>query len=576
MAGITGLGSGIDIGGIVKALVDAERAPKQSQLNRLEQATSSRISALGTMRSVIGEFSSTLSSLNKLSAFQKQTVSSTSSSVLTATGTGNLPAARFNMQVQQVASSSKAALQSVAGTSAATFNSGSLNISAGSTSIDIDVTATNNSLLGIRDAINTAGSSQSISASIVSDASGSRLVVSSNKTGAGNDIQVVSTADGVTQGANPLAALDFTSGTSSVQLPTFAAGATSTFKAGTLSLNNGTAALDISVAAEASLADIRDAINLDGAAQGFSATLESVDGGATRLIVQSNTAGPVTVTSSSPDSGLGDNNLSALNSVALSNARSIDMAKSAMFTVDGLSVVKNSNTITDVIEGITINLVAAQSAEDITAGKTVDVVVGQDKASVRSSLQKFVEGYNKLMQTNNDLTAVVQVGEGKKPVTGPLLGDSSLRNLLTGLRKEMTQLGDQAGLSSLAELGITTQKDGKLSIDAVKMDEALAANYDKVAEFMTGEKGLMGRLEGIVKPYANDSGILGLRQKSLQTTLSSVDKQRSALDLRIEKVQERLFSQYNAMDMLVGRLQKTSESLANQLASLPGFVRKDK
>jgi flagellar hook-associated protein 2 len=229
-----------------------------------------------------------------------------------------------------------------------------------------------------------------------------------------------------------------------------------------------------------------------------------------------------------------------------------------------------------VIEGITINLVAAQSAEDITAGKTVDVVVGQDKASVRSSLQKFVEGYNKLMQTNNDLTAVVQIGEGKKPVTGPLLGDSSLRNLLTGLRKEMTQLGDQAGLSSLAELGITTQKDGKLSIDAVKMDEALAANYDKVAEFMTGEKGLMGRLEGIVKPYTNDSGILGLRQKSLQTTLSSVDKQRAALDLRIEKVQERLFSQYNAMDMLVGRLQKTSESLANQLASLPGFVRKDK
>jgi flagellar hook-associated protein 2 len=93
---------------------------------------------------------------------------------------------------------------------------------------------------------------------------------------------------------------------------------------------------------------------------------------------------------------------------------------------------------------------------------------------------------------------------------------------------------------------------------------------------MTGEKGLMGRLEGIVKPYTNDSGILGLRQKSLQTTLSSVDKQRAALDLRIEKVQERLFSQYNAMDMLVGRLQKTSESLANQLASLPGFVRKDK
>ena len=575
MAGITGLGSGIDINSIVKALVDAERAPKQAQLDRLEQTTSSRISALGTMRSAIGEFSSALTSLNKLSAFQKQTVSSTNSSILTATSTGTIPAGRFSLQVQQVASSSKVALQSVSGTSAATFNSGKLTISAGSSSIDIDVTEDNNSLLGIRDAINTAGSSQGISASIVSDASGSRLVLSSSKTGAGNDIQVTATSDGVTQGANSLSALGFSSTASAVQLPSFSAGAAATFKAGTLSLTSGAVNLDIAVAADATLDDIRAAINLDGAGQGFSATLESVEGGAARLMVYSSSGDPVAVTSSSPDTGLGDNNLSALNSVSDSNARTIDTAKSAMFTVDGLAVVQDSNSVTGVIDGLTLNLVAAQSADDIAAGKTIDVTVGQDKGSVKSNLQKFVEAYNKLIQTNNDMTAVVQVGEGKKPVTGALLGDSSLRNLLSGVRKEMTRLGDESGLGSLAELGISTQKDGKLSIDTVKLDEALSSNYDAVATFMAGDDGLMGRLEAVVKPYADDDGILGQRQKSLQGTLSSVDKQKEALDLRIEKVQARLFSQYNAMDMLVGRLQKTSENLANQLASLPGLVKKD-
>lgn len=575
MAGITGIGSGIDIDSIVSALVNSERAPKQGQLDRLEKATTSRISALGSLRSVVGEFSSMLQGLNKASVFQKQTVTSSSPSVFTALATKDLPVGRFSLQVQQLASSSKVALQSVAGTSAATFNSGSLSISAGTSSIDIEVTAANNSLLGIRDAINTAGTSQGISASIVSDASGSRLVLSSSKTGEGNDLQVVATQNGTTQGANALTALGFAAGSSSVQLPSIAGGAASTFKEGTLSLSSGGVDLDVAVAADATLDDVRAAINAAGAGQGFSASLETVAGGAARLVVQSSNGDKVEVSSSSPDTGAGTNSLSALNSVAESNGRVIDTAQSAMFSVDGLSVVKASNSITDVIDGVTINLVSAQSADDLAANKTVDIVIAQDKGSVKSNLQKFVDAYNKLVQTSSELTAVVQVGEGKQPVTGPLLGDSSVRNLLTGLRKEMTQLGEQLGIGSLAELGITSQKDGKLSLDSAKLDNALLTKYDKLAEFMSGENGLMGRLEKVIKPYADNEGILGQRQKSLQGTLTSVDKQKEALDLRIEKVQARLYSQYNAMDMLVGRLKKTSENLAGQLASLPGFVKKD-
>ena len=189
MAGVSGIGSGIDIKSIVKALVDAERAPKQSQLDRLEKSTTSRISAIGTLRSVVGELSSTLQSLNKLSAFQKQTLTSSNTSILTATSSSTLTAGQFSLQVQQLASSSKVALQSVSGGTTATFGSGALTIGAGTASITVDVTAANNTLSGIRDAINTAGSSKGLSASIVTDASGSRLVLNSTKTGAGNDIR---------------------------------------------------------------------------------------------------------------------------------------------------------------------------------------------------------------------------------------------------------------------------------------------------------------------------------------------------------------------------------------------------
>lgn len=573
MVGITGIGSGIDIDSIVKAIVNSERAPKEAQLNRLEKATTSRISALGTMRSVISEFSTTLQSLNKLSAFQKQSVSSSNSSVLTATASSDVPVGKFSLQVQQLASSSKVALQSVTGGSAATFNTGSLTISAGTSSIDVDITEDNNSLLGIRDAINTAGSSQGISASIVTDASGSRLVLSSSKSGAGNDLQVVATQDGVTQGANSLKALAFSAGNSTAQLPIVAGGAAATFKDGTLNIASGAVNLAVAVDAEDSLDTIRQKINIDGAGQGISASIETVDGGA-RLVIQSSNAEALSVTATTDDLSLGDNSLSALASIAGSNSKTIDTAKSAILKVDGLSVVKLTNSISDVIEGVTINLVGAQSADDIAANKTVDINISEDKGSVRTNLQKFVDTYNKLIQTSNELTAVVPVGEGKAPVAGPLLGDTSVRNLLSGMRKELVQLGESSDVQSLAELGITTQKDGKLSINSTTLDSALAENYDKIAEFLAGEDGLMGRLEAVVKPYLGTEGVLQQREKGLQTTISSIDKQRVALDLRIEKVQERLYSQYNAMDMLVGRLQKTSESLANQLASLPGFVKK--
>ncbi|NQD92348.1 flagellar filament capping protein FliD [Pseudomonas sp. CrR25] len=575
MVGITGIGSGIDIDSIVKALVSAERAPKESQLGRLEKTTTSRISALGSLSSAVSEFGSTLASLNKLSAFQKQSVSSSSSSILTATATGDVPVGRFSLQVQQLASSSKVALQSVTGGSSATFNSGTLSISAGTASINVVIGEDNNSLLQIRDAINSAGDGQGISASVVTDASGSRLVLSSTKTGEGNDLQVAVTQDGVTQGANSLTALAFSAGSATAQLPSVAGGAGATFKEGTLKIVSGAIDLDVAIAADATLDDIRAAINSGGAGQGISASIETVDGNA-RLVVQSSNGEDLSITATTADTGAGNNSLSALASVVGSNGKTIDTAKSAMFKVDGLSVVKASNTVTDVIEGITINLVGAQSADDIAANKTVDINVSQDKGTVRSSLQKFVDTYNKLVKTTNDLTAVVQVGEGKSPVTGPLLGDTSVRNLLSGLRKELVQLGDSLGVQSLAELGITTQKDGTLNIDTTKLDTALTSNYDKVANFLAGENGLMGRLEGVIKPYTGTDGVLAQRDKGLKSTIADIDKQRAALNLRIERVQTRLYAQYNAMDSLVGRLQQTSESLANQLASLPGFVKKDK
>lgn len=488
MAGITGIGSGIKIDEIVTALVNAERAPKTNQLDRLEKQTTTRISAIGTLTGAMNSFKTALDALNKPALFESRTASTSNSSVLKATASSTAPAGSYSIQVQQLATSSKVALQSVSGGTAATFNSGTLEISAGSSSISVDITAANNTLAGMRDAINEAGKSSGISATIITDDSGSRLVLSSTKTGAGNDIKVVASEDGETTGSNLL--------TSQAFVP------------------------------------VEDPDN-EGA------------------FLKPNS-----------DSGAGG---------------VITQAKSAKLTIDGLQLVRDSNKIEDALEGVTLDLVAVQSATDLTDGKTINLTVGVDKSSVKTNLQKFVDAYNALVSSAAQLTAVVEV-EGSKPVAGPLVGDSTVRSVLAGLRNEIVKMtGDSdAGVRALADLGITTGKDGKLVIDDAKLTKALDENFEQVGAYLTGNDGLMGRLSSFVSDYVASEGVLKQRDSALRGTLKDIDKQRESLDKRITSLQDRLYAQYNAMDSLVGQLSRTSESLSNMLANLPGFVRKDK
>ena len=244
-------------------------------------------------------------------------------------------------------------------------------------------------------------------------------------------------------------------------------------------------------------------------------------------------------------------------------------------SIDGLELVRNTNRIEDALEGVTLDLAAAQSSTDLADGKTISVTVGVDKGAVKTNLQKFVDAYNALISTTSQLTAVVPV-DGGKPVTGPLLGDSSIRNVLSSLRNEMVNLTGEGGVRALADLGITSDwKTGQLKIDDAALTKSLDSNFDQVAGYLAGDNGLMGRLSKSVGAYVGASGVLEQRTDALQATKVGVDEQRKALAVRVESLQTRLYAQYNAMDSLVGRLQKTSESLAGQLASLPGFVKKD-
>lgn len=486
----TGIGSGMDIKGIVNALVNAESAPKSAQLNRLEKATTARFSGLGQFRSALSEFQSVLKELNNPSLFEKRSASSGKSDIFTVTATSKAAAGNNSVQVFNLAQTSKVALRGMVNPTDP-VGTGTLKISAGDTSISVDIGAENNSLSGIRDAINAAGKGKGLSATIVNDPNGNggaRLVLSSDASGTGKDI-VVEVETGSTDSGN-LSQLAFTPPP------------TTDFKPG------------------------------------------EVD----------------------PDDPL--------------QPRVISYARDANFAIDGIALSSDSNRITDAIEGVTLTLRAAQTPEEIERASTINLNVSEDRAGVKASVRKFVDAYNKLLGTVGSLTVVTPVGgDDTKPVTGALVGDSSVRSFMSAIRGELGTPVTGAGageLRLLTDLGISTQRDGTLRLDDAKLDSVLQNNFDQLGGMLTGRDGLMAKLENRVTPYTQTGGILDGRTKALQNTLSNVDSQREQLTRRVAKLETRLLAQFNAMDALVGQLSSTSDFLTGALANLPGVVRQDR
>ena len=169
---------------------------------------------------------------------------------------------------------------------------------------------------------------------------------------------------------------------------------------------------------------------------------------------------------------------------------------------------------------------------------------------------------------------MTQVGEGKPPVVGGLVGDATVRTLLSGVRNELVNPAGEEGIRVLADLGIATQKDGTLKIDDAKLGAAITSNFDAVGNFFTGDNGLMSRVDKRIGGYIQTGGVLEQRMKGLTSTLADIDKQKETLTRRVSQIQTRLFAQFNAMDALVGNLSATSDRLTQALGSLPGLVKK--
>ena len=200
----TGLGSGLDIESIVSGLMALERRPLEV-LSQRQSKIESKISAFGQLKSAISTFQDSMSSLKSLSAFQVFSTTSSSEDVFTATASSDAVAASYSIEFlnsnanHQLAQAHKMNSTNFADATTSTGAAGTMQIDVGSDSFTIDIDGSNDTLQGIRDAINNAaGNDNLVTASIikVSDTE-SRLILTANNTGADNAITLTDNSGNV-------------------------------------------------------------------------------------------------------------------------------------------------------------------------------------------------------------------------------------------------------------------------------------------------------------------------------------------------------------------------------------------
>ncbi len=292
-----------------------------------------------------------------------------------------------------------------------------------------------------------------------------------------------------------------------------------------------------------SLAALRDKINADEDNVGVVATLVK-DNGSTRLLLSSTSAGTaseITVNSSV---------------VAFTEKQA---AQDAHVRVEGYDHYASTNSISGVIDGLTLNLVKAEP------GTVTTLDVATDSKSATTAIEAFVRAYNTAIAAVSTLT---RYGPVKKEGAA-LAGDGRVRSAAQELRSIIGSTVSGGGaLSYLSEIGITTSTDGTLKLDNTKLSAALSTDRNAVQKLFSGSDGYATRLTGVLERALGSDGRIATKDTALKAQLTSIDKQQEALDERMARMTLRYRLQFSALDTLVSKMNATSTYLTQQLAAL--------
>lgn len=396
MATISSLGSaaGIDGEAIIKQLLTVESAPK-TKVQTENSTLSTNLSTWGRIQSAFSAVRDTANALNKDDFWKATTAKSADDTAVSVTSSTSSTAGNYSVAVQSLAQSQYVASNAFAAKTDA-VGEGTLTIELGTftdnpaappaatfaakaaaTAVNINIGPGDNTLEKIRDKINAANAG--VTASLITDASGARLVVRGSNSGAENAFRIsVADADGTNSDGSGLSALAYDP------------------------------------------------------------------------------------------------------SADITNMTRSQKASNAKATINGLEVTSDSNTLKDVVDGLTIKL--NKVTDTATESKPIELTVSQDTASIRAGIDAFAKAYNEaigLIRTQTMYDAESKTG-------GPLQGDSTAVGLLNQLRS-MASAGTSASsvYGRLSDIGLQMGKEGTFTTNGTKLDKALTDNLGELRKFFS-------------------------------------------------------------------------------------------
>jgi len=447
-----GISSGINTAQLVSDLTAASFDPKQTAIGTRQTTNNARISALASAKSALSTFSTALTELLKNSDYKGQPTSNDASIAAVSTIPGGTPQGLpAQIEVKQLATGQ--VLQSTTlGAATAVAGTGTLTLGAGGQSYDIVLTAPANTLADLAAAINGAGAG--VTASVVTDKSGARLVLK-GATGADNAFTLTAGGD-----------------------------------------------------ADADL-------------QRF--TFDGTSGGMARS----------------------------------------QTAQNAQIAIDGVDMEFDSNEITTAIPFLRIDLNSA------APGKTVTIATNQPTSSMNDLVQEIVAAYNNLKGALNVATAASADGS----TVGLLTGDAGMRDMARSLAAFVsTPLAASGTYRTLNDLGVSTNRDGTLSVDTDRLAAALADDPEGITQMLnptvqsTDNPGVAGALKAITDRLNGKDGPLASSEATYTKLKESLQDQLDKLSDRRASYSEQLTKTYSAMQSRLLQFKATQSYLEQQIA----------
>jgi flagellar hook-associated protein 2 len=246
----------------------------------------------------------------------------------------------------------------------------------------------------------------------------------------------------------------------------------------------------------------------------------------------------------------------------------VQAATDAVFAVNGLKIVRSSNTISDVISGVTFTLLdeGDQNGAIDATDPTAKISVVSDNSSITKSVSELVDNFNSVNKIVNEQFAL----DPNTNRQGSTAGDASLRGMLNRLRKEISAVGGSgAGFSYLSDVGIKFEKDGSLTLDEGRLAASLQEDPTALANlFVSAENGVGKRLPEAVDDFISAvDGSLVFRQKGIGQSIKQIDDKIAREEKRIAALEE-LVKKFTALEELVSQLKSQGDFLTQQLSAL--------